>query len=157
MYGGHRTDSDHVTDIDSVIAKLRKSVDLPVWLVGTSRGTESVAYLGINSTQEPAGMVLTSSMTMSNLKGVAVTGLPLERVTIPTLIVHHRRDGCRWTVPEGAERIRDRLISAPVVEFKLFEGGREESKPCKAMSYHGYLGIEDQVIDAIAKFIKVNS
>jgi len=143
MYGGYRTSSDHVTDIDSVIR--------------TSRGTESAAYIGINSTQNPAGIVLTSSMTEGNVKGVPVTELPLHFVRIPTLITHHIKDGCRWTRPDGAERIREKLTSAPAVELKWFEGGREQSNPCKAMSYHGYLGIEKKVVDAIAAFIKSNS
>jgi len=138
MYGGYRTSSDHVTDI------------------GTSRGTESVAYLGINSKQKPTGIVLTSSMTERNAKGIPVTELPLEDIFIPTLITHHAKDGCRFTKPEGATRIKKKLTAAPVVELKWFKGGREQSNPCKAMSYHGYLGIEDEVVDAIAAFIKAN-
>lgn len=157
MYGGYRTSSDHVADVDSVIAKIREISDLPVWLIGTSRGTESAAYVAINSTQSPSGVVLTSSMTESNRKGVAVPDLPLQRLTIPTLITHHVKDGCKWTRPEGAQRIHDGIGSAPVIKLVWFEGGRQESDPCQAMSYHGYLGIEDQVVDAIASFIKANS
>jgi pimeloyl-ACP methyl ester carboxylesterase len=157
MSGGFRTSDAHVRDVDTVIASLRERADLPVWLVGTSRGTESVAYLGIHSSQRPAGIVLTSSMTESNAKGTAVPDLHLERIQIPTLITHHKDDGCRWTRPRGAERIRAMLNSAPVAELALFEGGREQGKPCKAMSHHGYLGIEDRVIDTIAAFIKANS
>jgi len=156
MYGGYRTSSDHVTDIDKVIIKLREFSNLPIWLVGTSRGTESVAYLGINSKQKPTGIVLTSSMTERNAKGIPVTELPLEDIFIPTLITHHAKDGCRFTKPEGATRIKKKLTAAPVVELKWFKGGREQSNPCKAMSYHGYLGIEDEVVDAIAAFIKAN-
>lgn len=157
MYGGFRTSDRHVVDVDAVIARLRETADLPVWLLGTSRGTESAAYLGIHSGQGPAGVVLTSSMTEPNAKGTPVTHLPLERIRIPTLITHHEDDGCRWTRPEGAERIRAMLSAAPAAELALFDGGRERSKPCNAMSHHGYLGIEDRVIDTIARFIKANS
>jgi len=157
MYGGYRVSSDHVTDIDTVIANVRETANLPVWLVGTSRGTESAAYLGIHSQQGPAGLVLTSSMTEPNRKGVALTELPLQQVAIPTLITHHNNDGCRWTQPDGAKRIQKMLTAAPVVKLAMFDGGSEQSKPCKARSYHGYLGIEDEVIEAIAGFIKANS
>ena len=96
-------------------------------------------------------------MTERNAKGTAVPDLPLERIGIPTLITRHRDDGCRFTRPEGAERIRAMLTEAPVAELRLFDGGRGQGKPCKAMSHHGYLGIEDQVVDTIAGFIKANS
>jgi len=157
MYGDHRTSTDHVSDIDSIIAKVRETADVPVWLIGTSRGTESAAFAGLHSTQNVTGIVLTSSMTESNRKGLAVTELPLDRIMLPTLVTHHRNDGCAWTTPGGAERIRNMLTAAPVAELKLFEGGYQKSKPCKAKSYHGYLGIENQVVDAIAAFIKSNS
>ena len=157
MYGGHRTSADHVSDIDSIIARVRETADVPVWLVGTSRGTESAAFAGMHSAQNIRGIVLTSSMTESNRKGLAVTQLPLNQVRLPVLLTHHRNDGCAWTTPEGAERIRNMLTAAPVAELKLFEGGREQGKPCKAKSHHGYLGIEGQVVDAIAAFIKANS
>ena len=49
MFGGFRTSGKHMEDIDHVIAFLRKTKDIPVWLVGTSRGTESAAYAAIYS------------------------------------------------------------------------------------------------------------
>lgn len=157
MLGGFRSSSEHVTDIDAVIARLREIADLPVWLIGTSRGTESATNLAINSTQRPAGLVLTSSMTDSDSKGQAVPDFDLSRVRIPVLITHHQDDGCRKTRPAAVGHIGDGLVNAPVVEVKWFSGGREQSKPCKAMSYHGYLGIEKEVIDVIAAFVLKNS
>lgn len=157
MYYEFRTSDAHVEDIDAVISKLLEDAELPVWLIGTSRGTESAAYAGINSSSKLAGIVLTSSMTEENGKGLAVTELPLSLIKTPVLITHHANDGCKWTTPDGAKYIKQLLTSAPVAELKLFEGGSEQGKPCKAMSHHGYLGIEDEVINAIAEFIKKNS
>lgn len=156
MLGGFRSSDDHVEDIDAVIAKLREIADVPVWLVGTSRGTESVATIAIASQQKPEGLVLTSSMTASDTKGDSVLDKALSEIRIPTLITHHEEDGCAKTRPEGVALIRDGLINAPVVELKMFSGGAEQSNPCKGMSKHGYLGIEDLVVDAIVAFIKAN-
>ena len=39
----------------------------------------------------------------------------------------------------------------------LSGGDPPKSDPCEAMSQHGFLGIEGQAVDAIAKFIKANS
>jgi len=156
MLGGFRSSSAHVTDIDAVIADLRQRADVPVWLVGTSRGTESAANVAIHSGQNPHGLVLTSSMSESNAKGDAVTEMAIDRIRIPTLIVAHREDGCNKTPPEGAEQIRSGLTNAGKVEVKYVTGGREQSAPCKAMSHHGFLGIEDEVVSYIAAFIEAN-
>ena len=66
MRGGFRNSAEHVTDIDAVTAHLKKTVRVPVWLIGTSRGTESAAYVAIHAKEKIAGVVLTSSMTEDN-------------------------------------------------------------------------------------------
>ncbi len=66
MLGGFRNSAKHVTDIDAVTAHLKKAVRVPVWLIGTSRGTESAAYVAIHAKEKVAGLVLTSSMTEDN-------------------------------------------------------------------------------------------
>lgn len=68
-------------------------------------------------------------------------------------IVPVRRHGCLKTRPESVSRIKAGLVNAPRAEVRMFSGGREESNPCKAMSHHGNLGIEDQVVEAIAAFV----
>lgn len=157
MLGGFRNSAEHVQDIDAVIAYLRTRADVPVWLVGTSRGTESAAHVALNSAQRPDGLVLASSISVSNAKGTAVTEMPLAGVAIPTQVVGHARDGCPKTPPSGAQQIAAMLTGAPAVEVKMFSGGSTpRSKPCKAMSYHGFLGVEDEVVAAIAAFIKAH-
>lgn len=157
MLGGFRDSMDHVEDIDHVISYLRKQADVPVWLIGTSRGTESATNIAINSEQHPAGLVLTSSMSVQNSKGTAVTEMDLKSISIPVLIVANTDDGCPKTPPQGAKEIARMLSNAKKVEVKMFSGGDAPiSKPCKAMSYHGFLGIEDDVVDFISGFIKSN-
>ena len=157
MLYGFRDSAKHVEDIDHVIRYMQKKHGVPVWLVGTSRGTESAAHVAINSKQTPHGLILTSSMSMPNSKGTELTEMALERITIPTLIVAHTRDECWVTPPLEAEDIAEMLTKVDTVEVKMFSGGDEPiSKPCKAMSDHGFLGIEKQVINHIAAFIKSN-
>jgi hypothetical protein len=41
------------------------------------------------------------------------------------------------------------------VEIMLFDGGDPpRSGPCQALSEHGFLGIEDRVVDAIAGWMR---
>ena len=155
MRGGFRNSAKHVTDIDAVIAYLTTSAGVPVWLIGTSRGTESAAYVAIHAKEKVAGLVLTSSMTEDNSDGRPVTDLPLDRIRVPALVVAHEDDECWATPPDGAERIAEGLVNAPKVAVKMFSGGDPPlSKPCQARSAHGFLGIERDVVAAIAAFIK---
>jgi len=156
MFYGFRDSDEHVTDIDHVISYLKKQNNLPVWLVGTSRGTESAATIAIDSKQKPHGLILTSSMTEENGKGTAVTEMELEKITLPTLIASHENDGCHVTPPEGAEEIAGMLTKAKKVEVKMFSGGDETGRACKGSSYHGFQDIEEDVVKYISKFIREN-
>ncbi len=83
--------------------------------------------------------------------------MELDRITIPTMIVANQNDGCSITPPSGAQPIAGEPINFDSVVVKIFNGGdTPESKPCQAMSYHGFLGIEHDVVGAITNFIKAN-
>ena len=58
-----RLGEKHATDITAVIDGLEKRFPgIPLFLVGTSRGTISAAVLGVKLNQRVAGAVLTSTM-----------------------------------------------------------------------------------------------
>jgi len=158
MLYGLRTSREHLIDIEHVIDYLKKQTKKPVWLIGTSRGTESAAYIAINSSRSIDGLVLTSSITEDTAKGTAVTGMELHKIIVPTLIVAHRNDNCRVTPPQGAQEIFKLLTHSRKKEIMLFEGGDRpvSANPCRALSYHGFLGIEERVVSAIAGWIKTS-
>lgn len=157
MFGEHRNSKEYVVDIDHVIENLRKRVDMPVWLIGTSRGTESVVNIAIHSKQKPDGIVLTSSISVPNSHGTAITEMDLAQIRVPTLILAHLDDSCRLTPPYGARKVAGRILNSPRVKVKFFKGGNQPiSKPCKARTYHGFFGIERQVVDYISSFIRAN-
>jgi len=47
----------------------------------------------------------------------------------------------------------DGLSSVPRKELIAFEGGQSKGEPCEAMAYHGFNGIEQQVVSKIAEWI----
>ena len=51
-----------------------------------------------------------------------------------------------------------RLSAAPTKQLVVVSGGmlKPRSDPCEALSQHGYYGIEDQVVAAIAAWIKAH-
>lgn len=153
-----RYSNEHAEDIAAVVTYIKKKVNTPVWLVGTSRGTESAANGAISLIGQIDGLILTASMTEENNQGVSLPEMELHKITVPTLIISHEDDACHVTPPDGSEDIKDGLTKAPKVEIKFFSGGDEpRSKPCKAKSAHGFLGIEGEVVTYIADFIKTNS
>lgn len=159
-----RMGNAHAGDIGAVAGYLKQLADVPVWLVGTSMGTFSAAGSAI-AADNVDGLVLTSTITrprrhwrvaQSHSDGVA--SMPLEEITMPTLIVFHAQDGCDITPATDAPKLRNRLTNAKPVDVVLLSGGDPpKSEPCESMSPHGFLGIESQAVDAIAKFITDNS
>lgn len=151
---GRRQTPEHVADIGAAIAWARQKYQLPVWLVGTSRGTQSVAYLAteLQGAQGPDGMVLTSSIA-TDPKGRSVNAMALEKIRIPVLLVHHEQDGCSLCAFADAQAILPKLVNAPRKQLLSFNGGIARGDPCEAMAHHGFNGIELDVVRQIAAWI----
>lgn len=153
---GFRQRPEHVTDIKAVIAWLKQQANIPVWLVGTSRGTQSAAFIAtqLASTDGgPDGIVLTSTMLTDKPGNRPVPEMPLANIQIPVLIVHHKEDGCESCQYGDLSRLTDRLTNASRKELITFEGGKNRGDPCEAMAYHGFNGIEQDVVRKIADWI----
>ena len=154
-----RTTSEHAADVKQAIAAVRELARAPVWLVGTSMGTLSAANGAARLAEGgPDGIVLTSSVTeTSKMSYEAVRHAGLGDIRVPTLVVHHKDDGCRSSPYSGAEDIMKALKRAPVKELMVFEGGSPAiSAPCEAKAPHGYLGLEAQVVSAIGAWIRAH-
>jgi pimeloyl-ACP methyl ester carboxylesterase len=158
-----RMSKGHATDIEAVIGYLKKEANVPVWLVGTSMGTFSAAGGGI-ALRDIAGVVLTSTITRSkpnwNIAGShpnGVASMRLSAVSVPTLIMSHRKDGCDITPATDAPKLVRALTKSRKVETVLLDGGSPpQSDPCQAKAQHGFFGIEGQAVNGIVKFIKSN-
>jgi len=155
MFKGFRNSPEHVQDIELVINHIKSLNNKPIWLIGTSRGTESVAYAAVHLNDKIDGVILTSSISKTNNKGTSVAYLPLDRITVPVLAIHHKQDACKTTKPRIVKDIKRKAYNSSRVETRMFSGGDEptNNNPCKAMTYHGYLGIEKDVADYIGNFI----
>ncbi len=151
-----RKSAEHAADVAAVVAWARQKVKAPVWLIGTSMGSISAAATTIQLGNAVDGLVLTSSVSAAgrNSPGLGVSTLDLDKVAVPALVMDHVNDGCLSSPPGNAESIARHMSKAPRVSVKMIEGGAEpKSGPCEAFSYHGYYGVEDKAVDAIAAFI----
>ncbi len=144
---GFRQTAEHVADAKATLAWVREQVKVPVWLVGTSRGTQSVAYIAtqLPGPQGPDGLVLTSTIFTED-KGRAVPAMALGTLRIPVLVVHHEQDGCRLCPFSAAPAMLDQLTQTPAKQLLAFTGGRDRGDPCEAAAHHGFNGIERDVV-----------
>ena len=160
MKDGFRTSDEHITDINAVIKYLQsKYSNQKIWLIGTSRGTESVAHLAINLQNKINGIILTASVTNARKykRGKVILDMNLEKINVPTLIISHKKDSCKVTPSSDSQKIINMLNNKINKELVYVDGGYEESSnPCKAKSHHGFLGIENKVVDIITNFIDTN-
>lgn len=130
------------------MAKIKR----PVTVIGTSRGTLRAAR-GIARGARPDGLVLSAGfLTVAsgeNDKNVAgILGAPAKLP--PTLVIHHRNDECRFTKPAGVAPFV--AWAAGKARVTWLDGGGSRGDPCQAMSHHGFLGLDNQVVSAAATF-----
>ena len=151
---GFRQSAEHAADVKAAIAWLRANTKLPVWLIGTSRGTQSAAAVAtrLTGSDGPDGIVLTSTI-LNDKRSRAVPEMPVHTVKIPVLVVHHEQDACAATLFRDVPRLMEKLAPVTRKELVTFRGGDDHGDPCEAMAYHGFNGIEKEVVARIAAWI----
>jgi len=86
-----------------------------------------------------------------------INNMALDKISIPTLIVHHKNDTCDSSAPGFVPQIEKGLINTPNVEVMYVSGGKAVSEGCHPLAAHGFNEIDDEVNGAILNFILSNS
>lgn len=148
---GYRQGPEHAADVQAVIAWVRQQAGLPVWLVGTSRGTQSIVAVAtrLSRADGPDGLVLTSTI-LTDPKAPSVPAMALEKLSIPVLVAHHELDGCSHCAFSEIPGLMQKLEASPRKLLLTFRDGISRGDPCEAMAYHGFNGIEREVVGQIA-------
>jgi len=147
---GVRAGEAQAADTAVIVAFLRSRAAVPVWLVGTSRGSISAANAGVRlGPRVIAGVVLTSSVWAGGMSAV-----PFGTMRVPVLIVHNRNDACKESPFALVEPAFATLTATPAKQLIAVAGGSLRGNPCDALSPHGYFGIEDQVVPPILDWIR---
>jgi pimeloyl-ACP methyl ester carboxylesterase len=158
----HRVSTEHAADLKAVVDFLRTKYKLPLWLVGMSAGALSIGNFAQAHPTESDGLIFVSPVTKP--RKIILDRFPdgaasfdYSNVAAPAMVLVHKRDQCSLTPPAGADLIKDRIRNTDKVAVVALEGGRAPvSEACKARSEHGFWGIEDKGLDAIADFIRTN-
>ncbi len=151
-YGGmddqFRSSKAHHMDIVRVVDFLVSEGVREVFLIGTSRGTVSVGYLA-------------SVMKHANVKGYVLTAsmadivFYAEKIENPALMVHHTDDECRVTGYTDAVASYRTITRSHRKSFVTVSGGDtpQVSNPCRALTAHGFLGVERETVAAIVDWM----
>ncbi|HET7364242.1 MAG TPA: alpha/beta hydrolase [Burkholderiales bacterium] len=147
----YRASEANAADARAVVAELKKRYPgLPLYIVGTSRGTLSAAYVGRALGQDVSGVVLTSTVFTSPPRRAALSlaGFDYAGIRTPLLFVHHRDDSCPVTPYSAAASVGHQY---PLISVR---GGKPaESSPCEPLAPHGFYGKEAETVDAIAAWM----
>ena len=142
-----RLSRDHQARIAEIATFYKNKFGHPVWLFGHSMGATSVTGYANGQKGKPAG-----------IDGIIVAGTNdtalLDRdVTLPTLAIHHRNDGCRFDPVGNSESIVRSRQKTVRTRLALMDGGTSVGDPCGAQSFHGFLGLEKELVEVAANFI----
>ncbi|HEY3116356.1 MAG TPA: alpha/beta hydrolase [Chloroflexota bacterium] len=156
-----RGSAPHMEDAAAAIEQLTaRWPDAPLFVVGGSAGTISATNvaLTVNNPMIRA-LILTSTVgyvAAPNSTEFSVADLPIEQLSLPVLMVHHRDDGCVFAPFDGATRVRSRMTSSPKTDFIAVSGGGgrvASADPCAGTAPHTLAGREREVVAAIVDYI----
>jgi hypothetical protein len=127
------------------------AIKRPVTVIATSRGTIRAAE-GIAGGARPDALVLTSGLlSPESGSGQNVESILGSPAALPrTLVIHHRQDGCKLTLPAGVDPFVK--WSAGRARAVWVSGGTDQGDPCEAGAHHGFNGQDGQVVGLAAGF-----
>jgi dienelactone hydrolase len=160
----YRASRGFAQDIGAMVKHLRALVPKPIVVVGTSRGSLSVANavakLKGEGNLRPDAAVLTSAFLRvgANVPGLTVFKIAngnAQSLDVPTMVAWHVADACPHTSAATVPAFRAWYQgSGRKLTEKSFSGGSPpESEPCEARSPHGFYGLDPEVVAAITGFV----
>ena len=139
----------HGEDVTRVLDDLKKRLgDVKFVLVGTSRGTISSSFLGLELGERWDAVVHTSLISRPTIgAGAQLANFDYNAIKPRQLFVQHIHDGCRLCPFDAAQSL------AKGHSLIAVDGGSSRGNPCEAMAYHGFNGREALVVQAIKGWI----
>jgi hypothetical protein len=146
-----RQGRDHLVRIESAIRFYRERTGLPVWLMGHSNGSISLAAFAAYA-QDKGITGLVAGMVVSGSRGETQFRPP---VAWPMLFLHHREDGCDRTPPQAAWALYQQVrgFNPAPTEFVFIQGGRFQGGWLCTSGFHVYHGAEEELTRAIDEFL----
>ncbi|MGA3093627.1 MAG: hypothetical protein ABSD75_34020 [Terriglobales bacterium] len=144
----------HISDILTVIAWARSAKPgLPVWIVGTSRGTGGAFVAGLYSPAQggPDGLIQAASVNDTNDPD-SLLMVNLAGITVPVLLINDAGSTCSLATSAGEKPILKALKNSPRKSIESVASGKLTplTDNCSGLSDHGFFGIEQTAVGDIA-------
>ncbi|MBS1198577.1 MAG: alpha/beta fold hydrolase [Proteobacteria bacterium] len=147
-----RASASHLTDLKAVVVEANKRFPgAPIVVVGHSNGSMSATYLAAATPQQLIGAILIDGRLAKRIWfGDGLSKYDWNRIKIPLLLIHHRKDDCYATPYQGSEEVAKRV---PRFELLVIDPpGSKATGGCTYESTHNLLGQEAVVADAIVRW-----
>ena len=152
-----RASAAHLTDLKAVVAEANKRFPgVPIVVVGHSNGSMSATYLAAAAPQQLIGSILIDGRLAKRFWfGDGLSKYDWNKIKIPLLLIHHRKDDCYATPYQGSEEVAKRV---PRFELLVIDPpGSKAAGGCTYESTHNLLGQEAVVADAIVRWAEKQS
>lgn len=161
----YRISEHHGQDIQAVVESLKKKIaDVPVWLIGHSRGTFSATNGAIKLGNLVSGLVLASTITKSRENYAiyethpnGVLNMDLASIQVPTLVLANKPDSCASSPASNAEKVLKALVGSSAATVKVYGDEDPDGDSCKWGGPHHFAGFEQKTEAAIVEFVEAQS
>lgn len=150
MENPFRASHENAVDLSHVIGYLKsKYPDKPFYVWGQSRSTISAVNLvAANNSVGIDGLILTSTWQL------AIQGINPSAVTLPVLIVHHKKDICTTAPFSGVDKLVDFFrYSKKVSRINVVGGEYIKKGPGCRSNVHGMGHVASRLVNRVVKWI----
>ncbi len=152
-----RKSDEHMQDIGEVIKNiLLRYKDIPIYIIGISRGSVSATYVAKHSKEKVSGVVLMAGH-LADRRSVGLSGFNYKTLQQRILIVGHKNEGCPHTAfrdwLEIARSYNIPMISVTGGYQKLEMSAGDRYPECRPWAHHNFLGVEKPVAEEISNWI----
>lgn len=173
MLWGFRAEKAHLKDLSYVLSLVReKASGLPIYVIGSDKGTESAMFMAIYFPHALKGVVLASPTTENDEDGDPVSEYELEHLKIPLVLIGHKDDRCEFTDTGNIQEILEKAENSDPKLIAMVDGGvnrgqamsiihgRGQGNPkldyrnCTGKSFHQFWRADIKALDVISGFIK---
>lgn len=139
-------------DVAALVKELARRHGVEDWtFVGTSEGSVSAFHAARLNPDLARRLILTASLFRVSRIGPGLSGVSWEGLQGRLLWVHHEADPCEYTAYKDAKRFAEKSRS-PLLTVRGGDPGRGD--PCMAYTAHGFVGMEQQTVEAMRSWVK---
>lgn len=126
-----------------------------VYLMSTSMGSISSAFIALNGQKEFAGVIHTAAIDPTASKSYGqLNNFDYSAIKIPQAFIHHVEDPCPLTQFDYFRKIAEKY-KVPLISVT---GGSDfQGPPCQAFTQHGFRGNEIVVMRQVLKMLNTST